>query len=1178
MSKPARERKLQRKMESANFGTWNVRGNTDSVAKLEVISSDLRKRKISVCALQETFNSRVGDVRLENGDLFIFFGRQANQRGGLAFYIHAEWAHAVGSSRGVSERISVLRFSFDTQVVLRGQSAPPHNFKHLVLINAYGHTMHNGTPEMVRGFFHELETVYRDERRGSDLIFVMGDFNAKIGGRISEEDANFMGLYGKGVRNANGEELRDFLESTSLYLANTHFNHRPMQIATWHGGRPSAAAERREDNYRRQQPGLHNQLDYIAVPKRMLPLFTDARAFLPHNQAHRTDHSLLVAKVRIHSIYRLKKLTGARKVKREYSALAEDLETRGEFQEVVSGYIGQLREEEATSEQSPAQKYEKIKKILNRAAEETLPEAPIKVSGYVQYSSDTILSNLSEQQRRLSARIFHKTSKRNARKVEKLKRRRNRIFQAIKQRRKVLARQHMENLAEGLEGSSSTREAHEFARILKKNTTQRLIIIDADGSEIRKPRLQLREVTRFYEGFYRREGEEPLPEWIGEARELLVEVTMEEVASAAAELRNRRATGPDKLVSELLKYGGEDLHRELAELINQIFREHSSIEELKAGILFPLNKLKGDKVPANTRPVVFLVALRKILSTIVLRRIEAAVGVFLSINQHAYRRGRSTTEAVWTWQWVRGMTERYSERMRFLGLDLSKAFDSLDRSKLMDILRQYNLATEDELRIIQFLLSKTTLRGKINGELGKFFATHIGTPQGDALSPILFLIYLEHVWRTFAGRTLLKAPDVEVTYADDVNLALRETKQERDGRVPHEPFDECACADCRCSRVVEGIDLHFAEHHLKLNLDKTVLGEITPRVCNVGGVILGISLNAKEELKRRKSRAATAFNQLYNLWLRNMPVAVSTKMKIYTSTVLPHFLHSAAAVVFRKVEGDKINSLHRAQLRRLLGVHFPAHVSNKDVYAMTNSLPITVEMVRARWSFLGHLLRRAQATPSLPAFKSMLSYFYCRLAADEPLREQTHRGRLLTTTPRLLAEDLELIEDRRERMRLFGIEALDSSRSVFTLRNKAGNRVKWREAVKILVERAYEKWKEVDAIESLLRAERNAAAVIRRQEIVEGVGAPARGRGRPRGSRGRGRGPGRGPGRGDGEGGGARGGGRPRGRPRGSLNRRGGRGRNGQEGAAGRGAEAQQERGRARGRPRGVRGGRRAQG
>ena len=76
-----------------------------------------------------------------------------------------------------------------------------------------------------------------------------------------------------------------------------------------------------------------------------------------------------------------KKLTGAKKVKREYSALVEDLDARGEFQQVVSGYIGQLREEEATSEQSPAQRYDKIKKILNQAAEETLPEAPVKVSG-----------------------------------------------------------------------------------------------------------------------------------------------------------------------------------------------------------------------------------------------------------------------------------------------------------------------------------------------------------------------------------------------------------------------------------------------------------------------------------------------------------------------------------------------------------------------------------------------------------------------------------------------------------------------------------------------------------------------------------------------------------------------------------------------------------------------------
>ena len=111
---------------------------------------------------------------------------------------------------------------------------------------------------------------------------------------------------------------------------------------------------------------------------------------------------------------------------------------------------------------------------------------------------------------------------------------------------------------------------------------------------------------------------------------------------------------------------------------------------------------------------------------------------------------------------------------------------------------------------------------------------------------------------------------------------------------------------------------------------------MSKRVCNVGGPVLGISLAVKEELKKRKSSAARAFNQLYNLWLWGLPVTatVSTKMQIYNTTVRPHFLQSAGAVVLRKGEGDKLDSLHRAvaQLRRLLRIHYPQHLSNQGVY------------------------------------------------------------------------------------------------------------------------------------------------------------------------------------------------------------------------------------------------------
>ena len=63
-------------------------------------------------------------------------------------------------------------------------------------------------------------------------------------------------------------------------------------------------------------------------------------------------------------------------------------------------------------------------------------------------------------------------------------------------------------------------------------------------------------------------------------------------------------------------------------------------------------------------------------------------------------------------------------------------------------------------------------------------------------------------------------------------------------------------------------------------------------------------------------------------------MTVATKMQIYNTTVRPHFLQSAGAAVLRKVEGDKLDSLHRAvaQLRRFLRIHYPQHLPNQGVY------------------------------------------------------------------------------------------------------------------------------------------------------------------------------------------------------------------------------------------------------
>ena len=204
-----------------------------------------------------------------------------------------------------------------------------------------------------------------------------------------------------------------------------------------------------------------------------------------------------------------------------------------------------------------------------------------------------------------------------------------------------------------------------------------------------------------------------------------------EVAIASGKLKNGRATAPDELAGEQLKYGGVRLWEEIELILNKIFEKHESIGELKSGYLYPLNKKDKPgkfRTADMTRPLIFLVVLRKVLSLIVLSRIIDKVENFLSMGQHAYRAGRSTTEVVWTMQWLIATAEKYKERIHVTSLDMSKAFDSLDRWKLVEILEINGLANEDELRIIFFLLSETTLRVKVGANLGEVFKTYIGTP------------------------------------------------------------------------------------------------------------------------------------------------------------------------------------------------------------------------------------------------------------------------------------------------------------------------------------------------------------------------------------------------------------------------------------------------------------------
>ena len=227
---------------------------------------------------------------------------------------------------------------------------------------------------------------------------------------------------------------------------------------------------------------------------------------------------------------------------------------------------------------------------------------------------------------------------------------------------------------------------------------------------------------------------------------------------------HKNSTGVDDISTFLIKSVKFDLIKAVTTTVNQSLTTGIFPDNLKLAKVIPLFK-KGDPTSINNyRPISLLPALSKIFERVIYNQINN----YFTLNnlyyegQYGFRSKHSTELA------ALDIIDTITSRMEkgnipiTIYLDLSKAFDTLNHTILLDKLKFYGIQGSS-LNLIENYLKNRKQCVEINNIRSAFTNILTGVPQGSILGPLLFIIYMNDI--PFASTTFKT-----IIYADDTTL------------------------------------------------------------------------------------------------------------------------------------------------------------------------------------------------------------------------------------------------------------------------------------------------------------------------------------------------------------------------------------------------------------------------
>ena len=188
---------------------------------------------------------------------------------------------------------------------------------------------------------------------------------------------------------------------------------------------------------------------------------------------------------------------------------------------------------------------------------------------------------------------------------------------------------------------------------------------------------------------------------------------------------------------------------------------------------------KGDlSICDNYRGIMLLSIPGKVLNRVMLKKMKNAVDTKLRDNQAGFRQNRSCADQIATLRIILEQVSEFNFSIYTDFIDFQKAFDSLDREVLWQLIRHYGIP-DKFISIIKNTYSEMQSKIIHEGKLTEPFEITTGVRQGCLLSPLLFLLPVTSNRRNGIQRTLIEQFD-DLDFADDIALLSHNQQQMQD--------------------------------------------------------------------------------------------------------------------------------------------------------------------------------------------------------------------------------------------------------------------------------------------------------------------------------------------------------------------------------------------------------------